>query len=278
MKAKPKMIGISESSLQINKQPINNISLPNYIYEHTPTESGKGDTLPYIDQNLKYKVRGDLNIYIKSLIESTFIEIMNTKQKNMIIGCIYKHPKQGTHDFNENYTLPLMDKLSREKTYILIMGDFNINLLNYSNDKDTTIFLDRMFSNSFSPLITLPTRVSNNSETLLDNIFYKKPLNNDMIAGNLCFVISNHFIQFLVQLSSYMQNSSKEKITKRCCKKFDKERFKYYLEKVKWQKHFNNLDPNVSMEHCLNIVHTLLDRHAPFKSFNKKPNTYSSKP
>ena len=58
----------------------------------------------------------------------------------MIIGCIYKHPKQGTHDFNENYILPLMDKLSREKKDI--MGDFNINLLNYNNDKDTTTFLD----------------------------------------------------------------------------------------------------------------------------------------
>ena len=113
MKTKPKIIGISESRLLINKQPINNISLPNYVYEHTPTESGKGGTLLYIDQNLKYKVRRDLNIHNKSLIESTSIEIMNTKQKNMIIGCIYKHPKQGTHDFNENYILPLMDKLSR---------------------------------------------------------------------------------------------------------------------------------------------------------------------
>ena len=84
----------------------------------------KGGTLFYIDQNLKYKVRGDLNIFIKSLIESTFIEIMNTKQKNMIIGCIYKHPKLGTRDFNENYILPLMDKLSREKKDIPDHGWF----------------------------------------------------------------------------------------------------------------------------------------------------------
>ena len=81
MKTKPKIIGISESKLQINKQQINNISLPNYVYEHTPTESGKGGTLLYINQNLKYKVRGHLNIYSKFLIESTFIEVMNTKQK-----------------------------------------------------------------------------------------------------------------------------------------------------------------------------------------------------
>ena len=125
-----------------------------------------------MDQNLKYKVRGDVNIYSKSLTESILTEIMNTKQKNMIIECIYKHPKQGTHDFNENYILPLMDKLSREKKDILIMGDLNINILNYNNDKDTTTFLETMSSNSFSPFITLPTRVGNTSEFLIDNIFY----------------------------------------------------------------------------------------------------------
>ena len=54
IKTKPKTIGISESRLQINKQPIN-ISVPNYVYEHTPTESGNGATLIYIDKNLKYK-------------------------------------------------------------------------------------------------------------------------------------------------------------------------------------------------------------------------------
>ena len=63
MKIKPQIIGISESRLRINKQPTNNISLPNYIYEHTPNESGKGGTLLYIDQNLKYISY----IYIQSL-------------------------------------------------------------------------------------------------------------------------------------------------------------------------------------------------------------------
>ena len=179
----------------------------------------------------------------------------------MVIGCIYKHPKQGTHDF----------KLSREKKDILIMGDFNINLLNFNNNKDTTTFLDTMFSNSFSPFITLPTRVGNTSETLIDNICYKKPLNNDMIAGNLCSVTSDHLIQFLVEPSSYMHNSSKEK-TKRCYEKFNKEKLQSDLGKVNWQKHCNNLDPNVAMEHFLKIVRVLLDRHAPFKSFDKKPN------
>ena len=69
---------------------------------------------------------GGLNIYSKPLIESTFIEIMNTKQNNIGIGCIYKHQKQGIHDFNENYILPLMDKL-RKRTH----SSWVISMLTY---------------------------------------------------------------------------------------------------------------------------------------------------
>ena len=43
MKIKPKIIGISESRLQKSKQNITNISLPNYVYEHTSIEPSKGE-------------------------------------------------------------------------------------------------------------------------------------------------------------------------------------------------------------------------------------------
>ena len=150
METKPKIIGIPESRLQINKQPINNISLPNYVPEHTPTEPGKRDTPISIDPNLRCKVKGDLKRNSKALIETTFIEIMNTKRKNKIIECIYKHQKQGIYDFNNNYILPLMDKLSRQKKDILIsmIDDKDINDKDI-NGKHTTTFLDTL-SNSFS--------------------------------------------------------------------------------------------------------------------------------
>ena len=99
MKIKQKKFGISESRLQKNKQQITNISLPNYEYEHTPTESSKGGTLLYLDKNLKYKLRKDLNIYHKGMTESTFLEVINKNEKNMVPGCIYKHLKQIIPDF-----------------------------------------------------------------------------------------------------------------------------------------------------------------------------------
>ena len=81
MKIKPKTIGISESRLQKSKQHITNISLPDYVYEHTPTESSKGGRLLYLDKHFKYKLRKDLNIYHKGMIESTLVEIINKDEK-----------------------------------------------------------------------------------------------------------------------------------------------------------------------------------------------------
>ena len=71
-------------------------------------------TLLYLDENLKYRLRKDLNIYHKGMIESIFIEIINKSEKNMVAGCIYKHPKQTITDFLDNHLLPLLKKLSNE--------------------------------------------------------------------------------------------------------------------------------------------------------------------
>ena len=111
MKIKPKIIENSESRLQKSKQHTTNISLPNYVYERTPTVSSKGGKLLYLDKNLKHKLRKVLNIYNKEMIEVTFVEIINKNEKNMVAGCIYKHTKQTIPDFLYNHLLPLLEKL-----------------------------------------------------------------------------------------------------------------------------------------------------------------------
>ena len=51
------------------------------------------------------------------------------------------------------------------------MGDFNINLLIIDKHVPSTELLDVMYSNSFIPLINKPTRIKNDSATLIDNIY-----------------------------------------------------------------------------------------------------------
>ena len=107
----------------------------------------------------------------------------------MIIGFVYKHPKHEVNNFTDHHITSLLDKLSNTNRDIVIMGDFNINLINYNDEKHTGNFLGTMFSQSFLPYITTPTRIPRNTKTLIDNIFYNKALNNN-ISGNLSSIIN----------------------------------------------------------------------------------------
>ena len=56
-KIKPKLIGLSETRLRKNRQPLSNINLENYVYESTSTQSSKGRTMLYVDKQLNYRLR-----------------------------------------------------------------------------------------------------------------------------------------------------------------------------------------------------------------------------
>ena len=70
-------------------------------------------TLLYIANHLSYKCCNDLNIYKKNELESTFIEIVNPKKSNIIVGVIYRHPSMDLTDFNCNYLNKLLENISK---------------------------------------------------------------------------------------------------------------------------------------------------------------------
>ena len=113
------------------------------------------------------------------------------------------------------------------------MRDFNINLINYNGDKHATKLLDTMFSHSISPFITSPTRITRNTKTLIDNIFYDKPVNN-ITTGNLCNIISDHLIQFLIEPWNFSDKPAPLTVKQRCFKALDKLKFKDDISKINW--------------------------------------------
>ena len=142
------------------------MNLNNYSFEFTPTETSAGGTLLYIANHLSYKCRNDLNIYKKNELESIFIEIVNPKKPNIIVGVIYRHPSMDLTDFNCNYLNKILENIFKEQKPIFVLGDFNVNLLNYNEYHQTNEFLDSIASNSFIPLFLQPTRITSHSNTL----------------------------------------------------------------------------------------------------------------
>ena len=67
-------------------------------------------------------------------MESTFIEIVNLRKLNIIVGVIYRHPSMDLADFNCNYLNKLLENVSKEQKSIFLLGSFNVNLLNYNEN------------------------------------------------------------------------------------------------------------------------------------------------
>ena len=96
------------------------------------------------------------------------------------------------NEFIDVFMLDLLQKMSKKDKAMMLMGDFNIDLLKYDTNTDSIAFLDSMNTNFLRPYITTPTRVSTYSETLIDNIF----LNNTedgLVSGNIISTISDQF-------------------------------------------------------------------------------------
>ena len=90
------------------------------------------------------------------------------------MGAIYRHSSMELTDFTSNSLNKLLEKISKELKPILLLGDFNINLLNYNGHNPSIKLRDSLASNSPIPLILLPIRITSHSYTFTDNIFLKK--------------------------------------------------------------------------------------------------------
>ena len=79
---------------------------------------------------------------------------------------------------------------------IIMCGDFNIDLLKNNSNGPTGNFTDLTLTEGFVPKITIPTRVTHHSATLIDNIFiYMKDIqdNDEVVASILETDLSDHF-------------------------------------------------------------------------------------
>ena len=77
------------------------------------------------------------------------------------------------------------------------MGDFNVNLINYYKNRGTYEFLEQLFNHNFTPQITLPTRITEKTATLIDNIFVNGQTQK-YNSGNITMSISDHLPQFII--------------------------------------------------------------------------------
>ena len=140
------IIGISETWLRDDSHSVD-IDGYRFIHKNRPNRTGSGVGL-FISENLEFKLRPDLCFDNPNIAESLFIEIKKPKGKNIIVGIVYRAPNLHPDDFLSKNT-EVLDKISRENKICYLLGDFNLNLINFQTHNPTGEFLDDMYSHMF---------------------------------------------------------------------------------------------------------------------------------
>ena len=126
------------------------------------------------------------------------------------------------NEFNDYYVNNLWVQLSKENKIIFLLGNFTTGLLNFDQHSLTNEFFDSLSSHKFLPHIVQPTRIRNNSKTLIHNI-YSNVITPNNISGNITVTILDHLPQFLIAPDIFSNpTSAKLNIFERDRSKFDK--------------------------------------------------------
>ena len=104
--------GISDTWLSESSHSTD-IEVYKFLHDkHRQTRTGVGVGL-FVSNDLEFKHREDLSISNVDIVESLFIEVIRPREKNLIVGIMYRPPNQGIDDFVTTNN-ELLDKISRE--------------------------------------------------------------------------------------------------------------------------------------------------------------------
>ena len=199
--------------------------------------------------------------------ESLFIESVMHDHK-IIIGVIYKPPESNT-DICVAHFSDLMGIISKERKQCILMGDFNLDLIKVDTHNQTKDFVHSLYTNAFYPTISKPTRVTDHSATLLDNII-TNITGYCIKSGVLYNDISDHFPVFnLIQINS--------KITKKYAYIFKRmntanniEKLNSELKNANWDDVFADENPDSAYDTFLSILKSLINKCLPLKKVKRK--------
>ena len=164
--------------------------------------------------------------------------------------------------------------LAKENKEVYICGDYNFDLLKVDTDHLTQHFFNLLCSYGFLPHILQPTRVTENTSTVIDNIFSNN-IQDDIISGNVLLNLSDHFAQ-MVSVNREQIDTKKINMYQRDYSKFSSESFRDDVSIQNWCYSHDNV--NESFNDFYIKLEASVDRHAPFKKLTPKEIKIKNKP
>lgn len=171
----------------------------------------------------------------------------------------------------------LLSIINQSKKTCVLLGDFNIDILQYDFNSNVSSFVDTMYSDSFFPLITKPTRITDSSSTLIDNI-YCNNVNIFTLSGILVSDISDHFpVVCSSTCDSPETYKDKSYVLKRHTSGGNYNRFIAELNNFNWQHLYSKNDVNEACNFLTDVINDIYEKNCPIirsiimKSRKRKP-------
>ena len=261
------VIGFTETWL--NESNCDVYSIDNYQHFSLIRENKRGGGCSLFVQNYFNVIeRKDISI-MDNNIEALFIELQKNDTKlenNCIIGVIYRPPSQDINDYCNKLSEILL-KIKDENKIVYIMGDFNINILDSEKHLPTANFIELMYSNSLFPLISKPTRITQNTATLIDNVFCND-IKTEKFNGILFTELSDHFPVFTINYKTQHND-----IQHRKARLYSAKNIKTFSNKLKeydWKPIIENRNGNEAFNQFHSKVCQLYYDSFPVMTFKSK--------
>ena len=256
------IFGVSESRLK-TKIDDRTISIPNFTHFRkdaaAPLQTG---LITYVHSSLANNVkrREDLE---STKVESLWLELKTPKSSSILIGYVYRNPTS-RDDWYEEF-IAMMDKASRNRCDIFLLGDFNLNLLKSKVSDSEWNSMTSQFG--LTQVISSPTRVDHRTSTLIDHIY---TTNSGRIKREWVpdLAISDHSA-VCCAIAMKLGKLKKKKhttITYRSFKNFDEEKFQQDLQNAPFYMVYNHTCPDQAMACWIDIYQEVLNQNAPLRT------------
>ena len=269
------IIGLTETWLADDCPHIYDIPTHNLVTRNRKTKSGGGVGI-YVSKNINFKVREDLTVFHEDIFESICVELQLDQNNKVQVGVMYRPPNNKVNEFDDLLENFLM-KINRENKKCYLLGDFNIDAIKLGNNTVTDKFINQLLSSSFYPLITKPTRITERSATLIDNILTNR-LDNNNITGILFCDLSDHLPVFTIEQNATIRKKQNLTNMKRRITKENIYKLKEKLETTDWEDLGQNEDPNKSYDRFYSKFFAMYDECIPKEKISNKQSKMQKKP
>ena len=195
---------------------------------------------------------------------------MQAKSKPILIATVYRPPNTSMDIFEKIEIL--MQNLDQENKEVIILGDFNCDLLSSTTSNHTRKFLDLIEVFQFDQIITQPTRITQNSETLIDVALTNSP-ENIANSGVLHVGISDHSLIYICRKISFIKSQPKL-VESRNYKNYNPGYLNEDLDNLLNQYTWESTDPDLLWSQFKSVFNKIADFHVPLRS-RKVRNKYT---